>query len=88
MKPWYKSKIFLLASVMVFTALSQFYTQWIGGQITPEQFDVVANAYPELSNQIKTSVETNNYFAIISAVGSFLIAIWRGWFTTSSKLQF
>lgn len=88
MKPWYKSKIFLLASIMAFTGLSQFYTHWIGGQITPDQYNVVANAYPELAGQIKTSVETNNYFAIVSAVGSFLIAIWRAWFTTGSKLQF
>jgi len=88
MKPWYKSKIFLLASVMVFTALSQFYTQWIGGQITPEQFDAVQSAYPELAKQVKNAVDGNNYFAILSAAASFLTVIWRGWFTTSSKLEF
>lgn len=88
MKKWYESKIFVLATVMLFTALSQFYTQWIGGQITPDQFNAVQSAYPELAKQIKNAVDGNNYFAILSAAASFLTAIWRAWFTPSSKLQF
>jgi hypothetical protein len=88
MKKWYESKIFMLATVMLFAALSQFYSQWIGGKITPDQLSAVQSAYPELAKQIKNAVDGNNYFAILSAAASFLTAIWRAWFTSGNKLQF
>ena len=81
-KPWYKSKIVLLGLVMALIGLSDLAFGWISGQgVTAEQVQIIDTQLPNLSGQIKAAIEGKNYFAIISALGGFVTAIWRIWFT-------
>lgn len=83
-KPWYKSKIFLLAVVMGVIGATDLAFGWLSGQgITAEQVQVVQTTLPNLSGDIKDAIEGKNYFGIITAVGGFVTAIWRKWFTNT-----
>jgi len=84
-KKWYQSKIFLLGLVMGIVGLSDFAFGWLSGQgISDEQILVVQNTLPGVGQQIKEAVEGKQYFDIITAVGGFVTAIWRKWFTSES----
>ncbi|MEZ4925583.1 MAG: hypothetical protein R3A50_04855 [Saprospiraceae bacterium] len=81
-KPWWKSKIALLGIVMGTIGLSDLSFGWLSGQgVSTEQIQAVQTALPNLADQIHDAVVGKNYFAIISAVGGYVTAIWRIWFT-------
>lgn len=83
-KPWYKSKITLLGVVIGTIGLTDLSFGWLSGQgVTAEQIQAVQTVLPNVSEQIKDAVEAKNYFGIITAVGGFVTAIWRVWFTNT-----
>lgn len=81
-KPWYKSKITLLAIVMGTIGASDLAFGWVSGNgVTPDQIQAVQTALPDVVGDVKSAVEAKNYFGVLNAVGGYLIAIWRVWFT-------
>jgi len=83
-KPWYKSKIALLGIVMGTIGLTDLSFHWLtGAGVTADQIAAVKTALPDVANNIQQAVESRNYFGIITAVGGYLGAIWRVWFTSS-----
>jgi hypothetical protein len=82
-KKWYQSKIVLLSMLLVFVGGSDIFTGWISGQITTDQIDAVAQAYPALKDGLFKSVESKNVFQAIQVLSAFVFAIWRIWFTNT-----
>lgn len=81
-KPWYKSKIVVLGIVMGLVGATDLAFGWLSGQgVTPEQVQVIQTALPEVAGQIKDAVAGKNYFGILTAIGGFVTAIFRYWWT-------
>ena len=77
-KPWYKSKIVLIA--LAATAL--FLGTYLKSQgITQTQLDVLEQSYPDIAAAVEQYQTDNNFFALIGTLASTTIAIIRVWFT-------
>lgn len=88
-KPWYKSKIFLLSGALALVGGTDLAFGWLSGQgVTPEQINVIDATLPGTADAIKDAVAGKNYLGIITALGGFLGAIWRAWFTSGSRITF
>lgn len=88
-KKWYQSKIFLLAVVMALVGGTDLAFGWLSGSgVTPEQIQVIDATLPGTADSIKDAIAAKNHFAIITAIGGFVTAIWRAWFTPGSPLKF
>ena len=88
-KKWYQSKLFLLGAVMALVGGTDLAFGWLSGQgVTPEQVQVIDATLPGTAQAIKDAVAGKNYFGILTAVGGFLTAIFRAWFTSGSPLKF
>lgn len=86
-KKWYQSKIFLLGIVLGVVGATDLAFGWLSGHgVTAEQINVIQTTLPDLANNVKDAVIAKNYFGIITAVGGFVTAIWRYWFTEGAKL--
>lgn len=88
-KKWYQSKIFLLAVVMALVGATDLAFGWLSGAgVTPEQIQIIDATLPGTAEGVKDAVAGKNYFGIITAVGGFITAIWRAWFTSGAKVSF
>lgn len=88
-KPWYTSKIILLAgaSVLVYggNALTGFLT---GAGVTPEQIEVIRSTQPAIAQTIEDFKSGQNILStIVGGVIPVLIVIARKWWTTISLLK-
>lgn len=84
-KPWYKSKIFMAGIILALTALGDLTTGFVSGNgVTADQIQAIQQAYPDAAQNVKDAVSGNDIFKAITAVGGFLVAIWRKWFTTTT----
>jgi len=60
---------------------------WLSGAgVTPEQIQVIDATLPGTADAVKEAIDGKNYLGIITAVGGFIGAIWRYWFTTGARL--
>lgn len=83
-KPWYKSKIFLLAVTAVFTIGTNLATGWVTGQgVTPDQIDAVANTQPAVAEAIHDYQAGQGLLNSISILAFAAIAVFRRWFTSA-----
>jgi hypothetical protein len=83
-KPWYKSKIVLLALAAVLTIGGNALYGFLSGQgVTPEQLDAVANTQPAIAEAIKEYQEGQGILNSLSVVIFAAIAVIRRWFTIS-----
>lgn len=83
-KPWYKSKIFVLAVTAVFTIGTNLATGWVTGQgVTQEQIDAVSATQPAIADAIHDYQAGQGILNSLTAVAFTLVALWRKWFTTS-----
>ena len=88
-KKWYQSKIFLLAVVMAIVGGTDLAFGWLSGAgVTPEQINIIEATLPGTAEGVKDAVAGKNYFGIITALGGFVTAIWRAWFTSGSPIKF
>lgn len=88
-KKWYQSKIFLLAVVMALVGGTDLAFGWLSGAgVTPEQINIIDATLPGTADAVKDAVAGKNYFGIITALGGFVTAIWRAWFTSGSPIKF
>lgn len=84
-KPWYKSKIFLLASILAVVFGTDAYFHFISGAgVTPEQIEIVYSTKPEIADAIKDLQDGRPWYSVIGVVGSVAVAIFRKWFTSES----
>lgn len=82
-KPWYKSKIALLALSSVAVFGSNFFTGWLSGQgVTPEQFDALQQAAPQALEAIKEASDAKDILSAVGALFGAAIFVFRKWFTT------
>lgn len=88
-KKWYQSKIFLLGVVLALVGGTDLAFGWLSGSgVTAEQINVIDATLPGTAEAVKDAVAGKNYFGIITALGGFLTAIWRAWFTNTAKISF
>lgn len=88
-KPWYKSKIILLAvsAVAVFgtNALTGFLT---GSGVTPEQIEVIRTVEPQIADAVEQYKNGNNILSVtVGVLIPALIAVARKWFTNVPLLK-
>ena len=88
-KPWYQSKIILLAgaSALIFggNALSGFLT---GAGVTPEQIDIIRATQPQIAEAVEQFKGGQNILnTILGVLMPALIAIARRWWTNIPLLQ-
>lgn len=88
-KPWWQSKIILLAlsSILLFggNALTGFLT---GSGVTPEQLDALKQAQPDIANSVEQLQHGGNVIQVIlGGIVPALIVIARKWFTNIPFLR-
>lgn len=86
-KPWYKSKIILLAG----TLLLVFGGNLLGASlfrsgVTPEQIEAIQTAAPQAEDIFNRLQSGENIMSMIGAIISLLIIVFRAWFTVTPKL--
>lgn len=86
-KPWYKSKIILLAGTMLLV----FGGNLLGASlfrsgVTPEQIEAIQTAAPQAEDIFNRLQSGENIMSMIGAIISLLIIVFRGWFTVTPKL--
>lgn len=82
-KPWYKSKIALLAFTAALMIGGNLITGFITGNgITQEQIEAVGTIQPAVAETIQDVKSGQNIFQAITALAFSLIGVWRLWFTT------
>lgn len=83
-KPWYKSKIFLLAVTAVATIGTNLLTGFITGNgVTQDQIEAVAATQPAIATAIENTQNGGNILQSLSTLAFGLIGLWRLWFTKS-----
>lgn len=83
-KPWYQSKILLVALAGVATIGANLLTGFLSGQgVTEEQIAVVAATQPAVASAIQHYQEGQSLFQVLSEGAFALIAVWRAWFSGS-----
>lgn len=88
-KKWYQSKLFLLGAVLALVGGTDLAFHWISGAgVTAEQINVIDATLPGTAEAVKQAIDGKNYLGIITALGGFLAAIWRTWFTPGSPISF
>jgi len=88
-KKWYQSKIFLLAAVMGLVGGADLAFGWLSGSgVTAEQINIIDATLPGTADAVKDAVAGKNYLGVITAIGGFVTAIWRAWFTSGSPIKF
>lgn len=86
-KKWYQSKLFLLCAVLALVGGTDLAFGWLSGAgVTPEQIQVIDATLPGTADAVKEAIDGKNYLGIITAIGGFIGAIWRYWFTTGARL--
>ena len=82
-KPWYLSKIALLAFTAAVVIGGNLATGFItGAGVTQEQIDAVATIQPAVADTIKDVKAGQNIFQALTGLGFGLIGVWRLWFTS------
>lgn len=83
-KPWYKSKIVVLAVTAIFTVGTNIATGWLSGQgVTQEQIEAVANTQPSVAEAIKDYQNGQGLLNSISVIAFAAIAVFRKWWTNT-----
>ena len=81
-KPWYQSKIILLAGSLALV----FGSNLLGASlfrsgVTPEQIDAISSTYPQTVDIFNRIQAGENFTNLIGMAFSVLIGIARAWFT-------
>jgi hypothetical protein len=83
-KPWYQSKIVLLAITAFFTIGTNLATGWLTGQgVTQDQINAVAATQPAVAEAIDDYQAGQGVLNSVSVVVFASIALIRKWFTSS-----
>lgn len=84
-KPWYKSKIFVIAVIGIFGIVANYVTGFISGSgVTQEQIDAVNTIHPTIATAIQDAKSGQNIFQVVYGAVLGLIGVWRLWFTTKT----
>ena len=88
-KPWYQSKIILLAGTAVLVYGSNAMTGFLtGAGVTPEQIEVIRSTQPQIADAVEQFKTGQNVLStIVGGVIPLLIVIARKWFNTISLLR-
>lgn len=83
-KPWYSSKIILIALTGLVTIGTNLVTGFITGQgVTPEQMEAVAQLQPAVADAIEKHQAGGGIIEAISGVFFAAIIFFRKWFTNA-----
>jgi hypothetical protein len=80
-KPWYSSKIVLLAIALIAVFGGNLLTGFVSGQITQEQLDAIRASYPQAVDIIKRLLAGESILSVAGSVIGLLILVARAWFT-------
>ncbi len=85
-KPWYQSKIILLALTLVSVFGGNLLFKFVSGNITPDQLNAIQTSQPQVIEIIDRLKNGENIFSVIGSVVGVLILVFRAWFTTSTGI--
>lgn len=81
-KPWYKSKIILLAGTLLLVFGSNLLFGGLSRSgVTPEQIEAIQTASPQVEEVVTRLQNGENITNMIGLIVSALIVVARGWFT-------
>jgi len=86
-KPWYQSKIILLALTLIAVFGGNLLFNFVSGQITPEQLDSIKTAQPQVYEIVTRLKNGESIFSVLGSVVGILILVFRAWFTEGAKVS-
>lgn len=88
-KPWYKSKIILLAVSAALVYGANLLTGFLSGAgVTPEQIQVIADTQPEIADAIQQYKDGQNILSVtLGVLFPAIITVVRRWWTNIPLLQ-
>lgn len=88
-KPWYKSKIILLAAAAVLVYGSSLLITFLSGAgVTPEQIQVIADTQPDIADAIQQYKDGQNILSVtLGVLFPAIIAVVRRWWTNIPLLK-
>lgn len=86
-KPWYKSKGVLLGLTTVFVFGGNALYGFLTPEITPEQFDAIANAEPVVKDIVQRLQNGESWMNLIGTISGVLFSVLRAWFITTPRLS-
>lgn len=85
-KPWYKSKIILLALTIIGVFGGNYLFNFLGANITREQLDAIAQSQPAVAEIIERLKSGESILSVVGSIIGVLILAFRAWFTTTPKI--
>jgi len=85
-KPWYKSKIILLALTVIGVFGGNYLFGFLGANITREQLDAIAQSQPAVAEIIERLKSGESILSVVGSIIGVLILVFRAWFTTAPKI--
>lgn len=85
-KPFFQSKIVLLALTLIAVGVTQFLFDWLSLRVPADQIDLIVQSYPQWKEQILRVISLGDYAALASILIGILFTVLRGWFTDTKLL--
>jgi len=87
-KPFFKSKIVLLALTMIAVFGGNLLFGFVSGEVTPDQLASVEQAYPQVVEIVERLKNGETLLSVIGSVAGVLFLIFRAWLTKVSGISF
>lgn len=82
-KPWYKSKIILMALSGILVFGTNLLNGWLTGQgVTQEQLDALSTTAPTIVDTVERISDGENIINFVGIIYSAAMLIFRKWFTS------
>lgn len=85
-KPFWKSKIILLALTLVAVFGGNLLFNFVSGQVTPDQLNSIQNSEPVVIEIIDRLKNGESIFSVVGSIIGVLILIFRAWFTNGTTI--
>lgn len=83
-KPWYQSKIILLALSGILVFGTNLLNSWLTGQgVTQEQLDSLTQTAPTIVDTVQRISDGENIINFVGILYSVIMLIFRKWFTST-----
>lgn len=85
-KPFWKSKIILLALTLIGVFGGNYLFHFLGANVTQEQIDAIAQSQPMVAEIIERYKNGESILSLLGSIVGVLIMVARAWFTNTPKI--
>lgn len=85
-KPFWKSKIILLALTLIGVFGGNYLFRFLGANVTQEQIDAIAQSQPMVAEIIERLKNGESVISLLGSIVGVLILVARAWFTNTPKI--